>query len=93
MQRRVRVQPRFYGFIIVVLLLCFLVSFLISQAQYAKVSGRLALLNDERSALTTRVNELTQQLEYVRSDAYVERVARDELGLIRQGEIRYVTNR
>lgn len=93
MQRRVRVQPRFYGFILVIMLLCFLVSFIVSQAQYSRVSSRLSSLNAERSALTTRVNELTQRLEYVRSDAYVERVARDELGLIRSGEIRYVTNR
>ena len=93
MQRRVRVQPRFYGFLLVILLICFLVSFLVSQAQYTKVSNRLSLLNNERSALTTRVGELTQRLEYVRSDAYVERVARDELGMLRKGEIRYVTNR
>lgn len=93
MQRRVRVQPRFYGFLLVILLLCFLVSFLVAQAQYTKVSGRLASLNNERSALATRVGELTQRLEYVRSDAYIERVARDELGMLRKGEIRYVTNR
>ena len=93
MQRKVRVQPRFYGFILAILLLCFLVSFLVSQAQYTKVSSHLSSLNDERNALVTRVGELTQRLEYVRSDAYVERVARDELGMLREGEIRYVTNR
>jgi len=38
------------------------------------------------------VNELNSQLAYVRTDAYIERVARDELNMIRPGEIRYVSN-
>lgn len=93
MQRRVRVQPRFYAFLIAVMLLCFLVSFIVSQAQYARVADRLSVLNRERAALLTRVNELQHRLDYVRTDAYVERIARDELGMLRKGEIRYVNSR
>ena len=93
MQRRVRVQPRFYAFLIVVMLLCFLASFIVSQAQYARAADRFAVLNRERAALATRINELRQRLDYVRTDAYVERVARDELGMLRKGEIRYVNSR
>ena len=93
MQRRVRVQPRFYAFLIAVMLLCFLASFIVSQTQYARAADRLNVLNRERAALTTRVNELQQRLDYVRTDAYVERIARDELGMLRKGEIRYVNSR
>ena len=93
MQRRVRVQPRFYAFLIAVMLLCFLVSFIVSQAQYARAADRLSVLNREHAALLTRVNELKQRLDYVRTDAYVERIARDELGMLRKGEIRYVNSR
>lgn len=93
MQRRIHVQPKFFALLIAVMLLCILVSCIVSQVQFSRASDRLTTLNGERAALTTRVNELNQRLEYVRSDAYVERIARDELGMIRAGEIRYVSNR
>ena len=93
MQRRICVQPRFFALLIAVLILCILVSCIVSEIQYARATDRLNALNAERASLLTRVNDLNAQLEYVRSDAYVERVARDELGMLRPGDIRYVSNK
>lgn len=55
-------------------------------------SQRAAQLTSERFKMSQRIDALKDELSYVRSDAYVERVARDEFGLILPGEIRYVTN-
>ena len=36
------------------------------------------------------MDELSEQLAYARTDEYVMRIARDELGMILPGEVRYV---
>ena len=63
-----------------------------AQYRYAQVSDHLSALNEEKILLTNRISDLNAQLDYVRTDAYVERVARDELNMLLPGEIRYVSN-
>lgn len=92
MRRSTSITSRFYLFLIVFLLISFGASFAVAQAHYVKASDRLAGLTSEKVALTNRVNELSARLDYVRTDAYIERVARDELNMIMPGEIRYVSN-
>ena len=92
MQRRISPRPRFFMFVIVFMLLCFTVSGVASQLHYSQVSERVTGLTAERVALSSRVKQLNSRLVYVRSDDYVERVARDELNMIMPGEIRYVSN-
>ena len=92
MQRKMRVKPRFWVFIIVVMLVCFGTSFALAQMQYSEASDQLAQLAAEKQALTEKISTLNSRLEYVRTDDYIERVARDELNMIMPGEIRYVSN-
>ena len=92
MHRRIRIQPRFWLFIIVLMLLCFGASSAVAQYRYTQVSEHLHALNQEKLQLTDRISALNTQLNYVRTDAYVERVARDELNMLLPGEIRYVSN-
>lgn len=92
MQRRIRPRPRFYLFVIAFMLLCFTVSGVAAQLHYSRISQRVTLLANERMALRSRIQELDAQLDYVRTDAYIERVARDELNMIMPGEIRYISN-
>jgi len=92
MQRRVTIQTRFWVFIIAVMLLCFGVSCTISQIHYNRNAERLQTLMVEKLALDQQVKSLASRLSYVRTDAYIERVARDELNMIMPGEIRYVSN-
>lgn len=91
MQRRITPRPRFYFFVIAFMLLCFAVSGTVSQLHYSRVADRVDTLSAERTALSNRIREHAQ-LDYVRTDAYIERVARDELNMIMPGEIRYVSN-
>lgn len=53
------------------------------QQTFDQVSAELAALREQQLALT-------QERDYVRSDAYVERWARSEGKLIRPGEVLYV---
>lgn len=92
MQRRIHPRPRFYVFIIVLMLFCFAVSGAVSQLHYNRVERRVGSLSNEWLALSERVNMLNEQLDYVRTDAYVERIARDELNMIMPGEIRYIAH-
>ena len=92
MQRRISIQPRFWVFVIVVMLVCFGASYGVFQLRYGQVSEQVEALNEEKIDLMNRIGELSTQLTYVSTDDYVERVARDELNMIRPGEIRYVSN-
>ena len=92
MQRRVNVRPRFWVFLIVAMLICFSMSSAVAQLHYSRVADRVNDLSVERLAIAARIKDLNSRLNYVRTDAYIERVARDELNMIMPGEIRYVSN-
>ena len=78
MHRRISIRPRFWVFLIALMLLSFGVSCAVAQIRYAQASDRLEQLNQEKAALMDQVSALSAQLSYVRTDDYVERVARDE---------------
>ena len=87
---RVRIQPRFWIFVIAVTLLVFGTSVGVLQHRYAQVSRELREISAYRDQLRVQADALADALDYAQTDAYVERVARDELGLIMPGEVRYV---
>jgi len=87
---RRRAKPRFWLFLIVVTLLVFGTSFVVMRARYTQGEARLKQARSDRDALVLEVNALTDQLEFARTDDYVIRTARDELGMIMPGEVRYV---
>ena len=69
MQRRISIRPRFWVFVIAVMLLSFGTSCAVAQLRYTQVSDRLNTLAMERLALSDQVKELTARLNYVRTDA------------------------
>ena len=87
---RRRVKPRFWLFLIVVTLLVFCTSFAVMRARYTQGEARLRQAREDRDALILQVNALSDQLAFARTDDYVIRTARDELGMILPGEVRYV---
>ena len=87
---RRRVKPRFWGFMIAVTLIVFLVSFAVLRLRYSYGARQLQQAEDERVALSIEADLLEDRLKYARTDEYVMRVARDELNMIMPGEIRYV---
>lgn len=87
---RLRVKPRFWGFMIAVTLIVFLASFAVMRIRYGYGAQRLAQAQSERDALKVEAKLLRDQLEFAQTDEYVMRIARDELNMIMPGEIRYV---
>lgn len=89
---RLRMQPRFCLILIAVMLIVFSISIGIAGHDLRVGSQRLAQVQAEYSALQQQLTALREELAYTQTDDYVERVARDELGLLMPGEIRYVSN-
>ena len=88
--RRIRVLPRFWRFVILLLVLIFGACALSSELKYRRCCAHLAQVQLERDAAAQRVDALSERLTEVQTDAYVEEVARRELNLLYPGEIRYV---
>lgn len=89
---RYRIAPRFYCFLIVCMLAIFGVSFVIS---YGRLAGEIDSLNAakaEQEVLAAEVAGLRQEMSDIQTDEYIERMAREELGMLYPGEIRYVDN-
>ncbi len=78
----------------VFVLLALSVSLIIRQAGVSRMCNDLAELESEVRRYTSMNAALENQIELLRSDEYVEKMARDKLGLVKPGEIRYmmVTN-
>ena len=88
---RHRTTPKFWVFMIVTMLIVFSVSFGVLQHRYSVGERQLARINDYRDELDLYVRDLNEELEYVQTDAYIIRAARDQLGLIMPSEVRYVS--
>ena len=88
--RHIRVQPRFWRFVILLLVLIFGACALSSELKYRRCCAHLAQVQLERDAAAQRVDALSERLAEVQTDAYIEEVARRELNLLYPGEIRYV---
>ena len=87
---RRRAKPRFWMFMIAVTLLVFLASFAVMRHRYAQGEQRLKKAQAERDELILQVSALSEKLAFAQTDDYVIRTARDELGMIMPGEVRYV---
>ena len=87
-----RITPRFFLILICLMLIVFSVSICASRADLIRGAEKLEAVHAEHAQLEEQLLQLREELEYVQTDAYVERVARDELGMMRPGEIRSVSN-
>ena len=88
--RRFNPRPRFYVFMIVALLIVFGVSFAVGAGRLREGDAVLESKTDERNALSAEIGDLQDEINFAQTDEFVERTARDELGLIMPGEVRYV---
>ena len=92
MGRRVKAKPKFYAIIVVVMLLCFGVSCAVSLHRLSGARAHTDALRQEKEEMELRIRELNEELEYVKSDEFIVRYARDVLKMVRPGEIRYTNN-
>lgn len=89
---RLKIHPRFCLILITVMIIVFGTSIAIARRDLRAGEARLAQVQDEHAALQEQLVLLREELAYSQTDEYVERVARDELGLLMPGEIRYVSS-
>lgn len=89
---RRRTTPKFWIFMIVSMLVVFGACFGVLFNQYLEGADRLRQVEAYKDQLIAQVDQLSDEMEYVQTDEYIMRAARDELGLIMPGEIRYVNS-
>lgn len=87
---RRRATPKFWVFVIVTTLVIFSASFGVLRFRCNQSARQLAQVRAYRNELALQVKDLSDRLDYALTDDYIIRVARDELGMIMPGEVRYV---
>lgn len=55
---------------------------------HSEVTGKVAQLNQEKSRLLEEKKQLEDEIVLLNTPSYVEQLAREQLGLVRKGEIR-----
>jgi len=89
--RKKTVKPRFWLLLIAVLLVVF-GSVYISQAQYLSMQAQhIEALVEEKNRALDENAALERKIAFAKTDEYVERVARDQLGLLKKNEVRFVS--
>jgi len=93
MRRGRGVKPRFWGIMIALTVMIFGGGKLVLNQKLAEDVRYLEALKERYVELTDMVSDLEEDIAYAQTDAFVERMAREQLGLIMPGEIRYVCSR
>lgn len=89
--RKKTVKPRFWLLMIAVMAIVFCGVY-ISQGQYltSQAESVQALERQKAQALDENA-ALQRKIDFAKTDEYIERVAREQLGLLKKNEVRYVT--
>jgi len=58
--------------------------------ELVRVNYQISVVEREIGVWEARCEELRKQIEYLSSDEYVEKVAREELGLVKPGEVPFI---
>ncbi|NLY29204.1 MAG: septum formation initiator family protein [Firmicutes bacterium] len=89
-RKRWKVKPRFFLLFLSLLLIWVAAGFVNRYVHIAMLQAKIVRVEREIAALQTRNEAVRQQLKDMQTDAYIERVAREKLGLVKPGEIVYV---
>ena len=88
--RKKMVKPRFWLLMMFVMIMVF-GGVYVTQGQYLSTQAqRIAALESERSDAQDENAALTRKIAFTKTNEYVERVARDQLGLLKKNEVRFV---
>lgn len=91
MSRKKTVKPRFWLLMMAVLAVVFM-SVYVSQGQYlSSQSGNIQALEQQRAQALDENAALERKIAFAKTSEYVERVAREQLGLLKKNEVRFVS--
>lgn len=85
-RKRLKLTPRFWLMIFILFLVYMAGSYAAGFVQIWRMQNQIAEIKAEITAAESRNDELKDELSYLQSDEYVEKVAREELGLVKPGE-------
>lgn len=88
--KTVRKRPILPWVFVGVLFLAAATAFILRQAEVMAVEKRLADAEQQIQYLTSMNESLEQQIEVLKSDEYIEKTAREKLGLVMPGEVQYM---
>lgn len=77
--------------VLIILLLYLIVSFSLQFNKLYAMQGELRQVQKQMAELQVKNAQLRDQLRLVQSDAYIEQMAREKLGLVKPGESRIIT--
>jgi len=88
---RIRVKPRFFVILGVMFLSVYLLyGYVDGFVRMRAMRAELERVREEIARYEVLNDQLRAELEHYNSDAYIERVAREELGLVKPGETRVI---
>ena len=73
-----------------VLFVAVAIAFVFRQAEVMTVRSTLAEMRSQIDYYKSLNNALAEQVEALQSDGYIEKAAREKLGLVRPGEVQYM---
>jgi len=79
--------------VLIVVLFCFfaiLYNFYQGNQEKKVMEAKVSALQDEISNLKRSKKELQGQIEHINSKDFIEKIAREELGLVKKGEVLYI---
>lgn len=88
MGKKISVRPRFWIVLIAVFLMIFTPLYCILGNRLQELQQTEARLTAEKASLDAQVAQLKEELDFVRSEAGVERYARAQ-GMVMPGETKY----
>lgn len=90
MKKKYVLKPRVKVFILLFVISYFSIAFLKQELkmrdQYDKADG----LKQEIAEVQERNEELQRLIQYTKSDEFIEKVARERLGWVKEGEIKFI---
>ncbi|HHY76053.1 MAG TPA: hypothetical protein GX500_04640 [Firmicutes bacterium] len=78
------------GMAVTVLLVAVIITFCVRQAEVIAARKRLAEIEKEIEYYRAMNEALREQAEKLKSPEYIEKVAREKLGLVMPGEVQYM---
>jgi len=85
-RKRWRLTPRFWLLIAAIFMIYMATSYVQGFIQISRIKKEIRRVQEEIAAVEAHNERLRQELIYLQSDEYIEKVARQELGLVRPGE-------
>ncbi|HHX36643.1 MAG TPA: septum formation initiator family protein [Clostridiaceae bacterium] len=85
--KKIRVTGPIIFLLLAILLIATIIVFIRQQNARAELLDRQAELNEQLDVISKESESLASQLDNVNNDDYIERIARDELGMVRPGEV------